>query len=275
MRMRSGFEGLTFVTPHYDYAKNYHGGPNNVLYTDFTKEEAIVRGLYDEINGFPINGSITDGAAILKPTKLPPTVPLAAERESVPVEGLYSRLQRWVSEKGPAKLPAHEWAAKLRGNNAFKGEEVADLHLAEYLEGRRGQHVTKEELLAHAAAMTAPLVEVTRVPLSPMEKRAQIAQIEGQIRAIAQADPNARTVDGTPNFSHPLIEPLVEQIANIHQSTEWAQYEQYTTPGPRRLLHRADLTPSSTRRYSQTGHCSTGHRSDRRRGRVWVALRRA
>lgn len=63
----SGFSGKTFVTPHYDYAKNYHGNDNNVLYADFSKEEAIKRGLYDEINDYPQHGPIDDGAAVLKP----------------------------------------------------------------------------------------------------------------------------------------------------------------------------------------------------------------
>ena len=64
------FTGETFLSPHFDYARDYHGGPNNVLYTDFTKEEAIKRGLYDEINDFPRNGSIQDGAEQLKPYTL-------------------------------------------------------------------------------------------------------------------------------------------------------------------------------------------------------------
>jgi hypothetical protein len=71
-------------------------------------------------------------------------MPQAAERESVPVEGLYSRVRRWA-ETAPTKLPAHEWAAKLRNNNAFKGEEVQDLYLDQYLEGRAGQTVTRED----------------------------------------------------------------------------------------------------------------------------------
>lgn len=63
-----GFSGKTFVSPHYAYARDYRGGPNNVLYTDLSREEAIQRHLYDDINNFPINGAIDDGAARLKPT---------------------------------------------------------------------------------------------------------------------------------------------------------------------------------------------------------------
>lgn len=61
-----GFSGKTFVTPEENYARNYHGNNNNVLYTDLTKKEAIDRGLYDEVNGYAINGSIDDGALRLK-----------------------------------------------------------------------------------------------------------------------------------------------------------------------------------------------------------------
>jgi hypothetical protein len=63
----SGFTGKTFVTPHENYARNYRGGPNNVLYTDIPKAEAIASGLYDDINNFPIIGSIDNGALRLKP----------------------------------------------------------------------------------------------------------------------------------------------------------------------------------------------------------------
>ncbi len=63
----SSFSGKTHVTPHESYARNYRGNKNNVLHTDFTKQEAIDRGLYDTVNGFPINGSILDGKERLKP----------------------------------------------------------------------------------------------------------------------------------------------------------------------------------------------------------------
>lgn len=160
-------------------------------------------------------------------------MPMAAEREAVPVEGLYSRLQRWVSEKGPAKLPANEWLAKLKNTNDFKAEEVQDLHLEEYLEGRKGQHVTREELLAHATAMTAPLVEVTRTPLTVEEKATQHAAINSQIMAIMAADPTATAPEGGPNYDHPLVGPLIDQHVNLDSAAQWAKYEAYTTPGPR------------------------------------------
>lgn len=62
----SQFSGETFVTPQYNYARDYHGNKNNVLYTDLTKQEAIDRNLYDEVNDIPQNGSIQDGKARLK-----------------------------------------------------------------------------------------------------------------------------------------------------------------------------------------------------------------
>lgn len=63
-----GFSGKTFVTTDENYARNYHGNKNNVLYTDLTKDEAIARGLWDEVNDRPLStGSIDDGAKILKP----------------------------------------------------------------------------------------------------------------------------------------------------------------------------------------------------------------
>lgn len=81
----SEFSGQTFVTPHYDYAKNYRGDNNNVLYTDFSKAEAIKRGLYDEINNFPRHGSIDDGASLLKPTE---PRPKSLSSQPVPTESI-------------------------------------------------------------------------------------------------------------------------------------------------------------------------------------------
>lgn len=75
----TGFTGDTFVTPHYPYARDYHGGqgtaadgsiiPNNVLYTDLSHADADARGLIDEVNRYPIHGPINDGASILKPMR--------------------------------------------------------------------------------------------------------------------------------------------------------------------------------------------------------------
>ena len=66
----SQFTGSTFLSPDYKYAKAYaerSGEKANILHTDFTKEEAIQRGLYDEVNDHPINGPIDDGKIRLKP----------------------------------------------------------------------------------------------------------------------------------------------------------------------------------------------------------------
>jgi predicted kinase len=89
----SGFTGKTFVTPHENYARNYHGSQNNVLYTDLTKDEAIARGLYDEINNIPINGSIDDGAARLKP--------LAPETTG---DSFWQRKQYWSNNPTPEMM---------------------------------------------------------------------------------------------------------------------------------------------------------------------------
>lgn len=65
-----GFTGKTFVTNDYRYARDYHGGPNNVLYTDIPKTELEARGLWDDANDRPLTlGSIDDGAALLKPVQ--------------------------------------------------------------------------------------------------------------------------------------------------------------------------------------------------------------
>ncbi len=101
-----GFTGKTFVSPHYEYARDYHGGPNNVLYVDIPKAEAIERGLWDEINEYPRNGSITDGASTLKRVQGENEIlipghkdPINIERETVTLPNEDGRGERTITIK--------------------------------------------------------------------------------------------------------------------------------------------------------------------------------
>jgi hypothetical protein len=86
----SNFSGKTFLTPQYNYARDYRSGNKNVLYTDFSKDEAISRGLYDETNNFPINGSIDDGKDRLKKLRENIDLPRAARQHvaAPPIAGV-------------------------------------------------------------------------------------------------------------------------------------------------------------------------------------------
>jgi hypothetical protein len=163
--------------------------------------------------------------------------PQTADRESTPVTGMYSRLRAWVQEKGPSRLPANEWLAKLTNNNAFTKEEVQDLQLPTYLTGLMSggtrPTLSKQEMLDYIDTMTAPLVEVTRAPLSETEIATHTAALESQIREIAAANPSVTSAGGGVNLNHPLVAPIVDQIVNLRSDANWAQYEKYTTPGPR------------------------------------------
>jgi hypothetical protein len=158
-----------------------------------------------------------------------------AARESTPVQGMYSRLRQWVAEKGPGRLPASEWLAKLTGNNAFTKEEVNDLQLPQYLANLGGGRatLTKQELLDQIDLMTAPMVEVTRTPLTQAQKTEQTAALQQQIMGVMAADPTAHAPEGGPNVNHPIVGPLIDRLVNLDKASEWAQYQQYTTPGPR------------------------------------------
>ena len=113
----TGFEGKTFLSPSFEYARDYRGGPNNVLYTDFTKEEAIKRGLYDEINGFPIIGSIDDGAALLKPYQ--------AQSEAATPQKMNRKARR--ADKQPAQEPTMAASAQAAEGRAFVGSRAVDV----------------------------------------------------------------------------------------------------------------------------------------------------
>lgn len=106
-----GFTGKTFVSPHYQYARDYHGGPNNVLYFDVPKDEAIRRGIYDDINDYPRSGSIDDGEQRLKSFETNPPIETRAHekfargfeqylREGVAptkdLAGVFSKFRNWL-----------------------------------------------------------------------------------------------------------------------------------------------------------------------------------
>jgi hypothetical protein len=157
------------------------------------------------------------------------------EAPSTPVMGLYSRLHAWVQERGPLNATAARWISQLKKGD-FRKEELADLRVPEFLAGREGK-VSKGELLDYITAMTAPMVEVTRTPLTREMRVAEEQRLNAQIAAVARAHPEAiiRRPDGGMEFdlNHPLISPLVDELANLNRNVKWARYEEYTTPGPR------------------------------------------
>ena len=69
----------------------------------------------------------------------PENLEKAAPGESVPVQGLHSRLFQWVQGKGPASATAERWAGMIKRGD-FTREEVSDMKLDQFLEnaGPRG-----------------------------------------------------------------------------------------------------------------------------------------
>lgn len=179
----SGFEGATSVTPHEQYARNYRGGSNNVLYVDFTKEEAIRRGLWDEINDRPMNGSIDDASSLLKPLEAKASEPARAEA-AAPV-------QRAVDEAHPI---AQDVAKRMvaAGRPAEEASAAGQLVAAHYearaarFEGALG---TADELYAREGAEIKPGKGVEPAPL---EAAPEPKPLEGGAVEAAPETPQSR-----------------------------------------------------------------------------------
>lgn len=174
-----------------------------------------------------------DGTVVDRPADVtePAIRQFGTEAPSEPVTGMYSRLKSWVQEQGPMNATAARWISLL-GKGDFRQEELRDLRLPDFLASRH-ERVSKEEVVDYITAMTAPMVEVTRTPLTREQRAAEEARINAQIVAVMRADPTARMPDGTPNYNHPALGPLLDEHVNINRNVKWARYEEYTTPGPR------------------------------------------
>ena len=81
----------------------------------------------------------------------------------------YSALDRAVSDIPQAKAPAEQWAATLANRPGVKPEEIQWRGLDQYLAGRQGQTVTKQEIADHLAGNKVELGEVTKGEFSSSE----------------------------------------------------------------------------------------------------------
>lgn len=229
------FAGDTFITPHLQYAKDYRGGPNNVLYTDLTKEEAIKYGVWDEINNFPINGSIPEDRAKqfqvferMADTGLP-MIPVGPKVEDIsgtfsaidtPV--FYSPLRKYVEEKGGGAADATTWRNMLNNAPGVKQEEIQDLGLTAFFAANPGK-ITKRELLDHLDEQ-AIRVEETHRDLTSMDE----TKIAARARELGMAENGGRwdTLGGAGQEHY-------YRDARREFKNSQPQYEQYTLPGER------------------------------------------
>lgn len=81
----------------------------------------------------------------------------------------YSALDRAVADIPQAKAPAEQWAATLANRPGVKPEEIQWRGLDQYLAGRQGQTVTKQEIADHLAGNKVELGKVTKGEFSSSE----------------------------------------------------------------------------------------------------------
>ena len=159
--------------------------------------------------------------------------------EMVPVEGAYSRLRSWVEERGPVRATAQRWASILRRGD-FTAEEAKDMRVSQFLAGAGREQLTREALLNHLDQNAITLHEVVRRPMNDQMRLSLNVEIQNRINNVAA------TMTGLPAIQ--AMQELEEARRRLNDLSNWTNYEQYTTPGPRQAY--VELTMATPNRMS-------------------------
>ena len=143
----------------------------------------------------------------------------------------YSALDRAVADIPQAKAPAEQWAATLANRPGVKPEEIQWRGLDQYLAGRQGQTVTKQEIADHLAG--------NKVELGEVKKGLPFNLKEITVKRIGEGDRSYwESFDGSGNMivRHPgsMSEAQAlddaKNFANIGPAVE-TKYSGYQLPG--------------------------------------------
>lgn len=157
----------------------------------------------------------------------------------------YSALDRAVSDIPQAKASAEQWAATLANRPGVKPEEIQWRGLDQYLAGRAGQTVTKQEIADHLAGNKVELGEVTKGEFSSSEldaaavKARETGNWAEYDRLLNQAKSNETSntkyhsyqLPGGENYKETLltlpkeVSPIKTRLQEINKRTEAIQDE--------------------------------------------------
>lgn len=117
------------------------------------------------LNGEPISAPTMTGlrnqidAATGEGPQAPTTEPKYSINRS-PSTGWHSQLARVITAKMPKEAPADQLLASLKNNQTIKADELKWSGLAQYLEEKKGQKVSKEEVQQIIAERSVRLTEI-------------------------------------------------------------------------------------------------------------------
>ena len=134
----------------------------------------------------------------------------ALEQPNAPT--FYSALDRAVADIPQAKAPAEQWAATLANRPGVKPEEIQWRGLDQYLAGRQGQTVTKQEIAAHLAGNKVELGSVVKGGKEPFDAK-RLSQLESEYSSLKQ-----HPVDD-PSFGEAKYDELIRLMNIRDQST--------------------------------------------------------
>jgi len=124
----------------------------------------------------------------------------------------YSALDRAVADIPQAKAPAEQWAATLANRPGVKPEEIQWRGLDQYLAGRQGQTVTKQEIADHLAGNKVELGSVVKGGKEPFDAK-RLSQLESEYSSLKQ-----HPIDD-PSFGEAKYDELIRLMNIRDQST--------------------------------------------------------
>ena len=124
----------------------------------------------------------------------------------------YSALDRAVSDIPQAKASAEQWAATLANRPGVKPEEIQWRGLDQYLAGRAGQTVTKQEIADHLAGNKVEFGSVVKGGKEPFDAK-RLSQLESEYSSLKQ-----HPIDD-PSFGEAKYDELIRLMNIRDQST--------------------------------------------------------
>ena len=144
--------------------------------------------------------------------KIPEPKALANALEQPNAPTFYSALDRAVADIPQAKAPAEQWAATLANRPGVKPEEIQWRGLDQYLAGRQGQTVTKQEIADHLAGNKVEFGSVVKGGKEPFDAK-RLSQLESEYSSLKQ-----HPIDD-PSFGEAKYDELIRLMNIRDQST--------------------------------------------------------
>lgn len=117
---------------------------------------------------------------------------VSGEIASPPAPTFYSPTRKAIEEKGPGAASAEQWLATIRQTPGVKQEELSDTGLERFLEERKGQRISKDEMLDYLEDHAIVVTETQRTGRPPAGWQGVVGTDPNQVRYEEYTLPGAR-----------------------------------------------------------------------------------